>query len=1666
MKKCVFIWLLCLGMLCGNAFGQTAGDFVTNGLTDLANQDLIDANTSFQEALALSPTNEDANVLVAATRLLLLPNTAAGNNYLTSLGFPTTGRNIYDWTSFPATNSYGGPVFPANYNFTNAVFFFRTNVMPLINASLTNLADMTDTNFQLSVNFGVGGTVALDYGDVQMLRTLLTAAEFAGYTLNANNAGVIIPQVETWAETNGFTLQLLLSTYTSLGVMENTGDLAASKSAGTNAIELYFGASDFIRNDRQPDSDDLFSISPDETNQEAEFRTGLSNVLLSLSAPTEFVPSNYLSTVYTAPYFSGTNSLRKLVPQFSGDTYVNNTVPDYTFDDVLPYLPAFKTEGFLRKTLGSRAGIYMGTIQDDYYGDSGAGSFGVLYNTDGQITIVGFDFDIINSPFNNQDGGFLVQVTANAKGEWQISNSSVTGSGNVGRNGSFNGSLNFGGDTIEFINSYEISPPGQFTSSAGYYTGSPSGGSVSAVLGADGEFVFRVLENNGTSDGGYAQFGPDNTLTTFSAGGTQIIATNYPSRSQIIGTYSGGNTFTLTLNTKFPYDDAPVITANLPLNATVALSTNSTFTLGATSVPLCYQWYLNGNPLPGYTSNVLVVSNNLWTTTGTYQISATVANCAGETNSQVCTVNVLPETTAPGITITSPTPGQLWSNSTFTVTGTANDKVEVTNVYYSLNNGPYLPVTPGTPGNWTNWSANVNLIPGTNTISAYAVNIADIDSTNFNVKVVYIVSAPLTVQIIGDGTINPDYSNAVLQIGNNYFMTATAKDGFMFTNWTGGIGDEPLTLYTNGPTVQFTMENDLVMQANFVDTNKPYVSITNVTSGMLVSNAAFTVMGVTTDNVAVANVYFSLDGSPYGPVIPIANLWSTNIMLTPGTNLLSAYAVDTSGNISTTDNVSLVYVVSASLGVKVSGLGTINPDYSNAVLAVGKNYTVTATAASGFMFTNWVVSTNFIGGVVSNSSALVFSMAPNLTLQANFAETAKPTVTVTNLTSGQQVSNATFVVQGTASDAWLVSNVWYQVNGTGWNLATNLNNGTNWAAGTTLTPGTNVFQVYAVNLGGQLSTTDAVSFQYIVSASLGVEISGLGTINPDDSNAVLAIGQKYSVSASPANGFMFTNWMVSTNFIGGVVSNSSTLVFTMATNLTLQANFAETAKPTVTVTNLTSGQQVSNAMFVVQGKASDDWLVSNVWYQVNGTGWNLATNLNNGTNWAAGTTLTPGTNVFQVYAVNLGGQLSTTDTVSFQYVVSASLGVKISGLGTINPDDSNAVLAIGQKYSVSASPANGFMFTNWMVSTNFIGGVVSNSSTLVFTMATNLTLQANFAETATPTVNVTNLTSGQQVSNAMFTVKGTASDDWLISNVWYQVDGTGWNLATNLNNGTNWAAATILTPGTNVFQVYAVNLGGLLSATDTVNFQYLVTNMLVVEAEGLGTLSPDYSNAWLNLGENYRMSATAANGFMFTNWVVSTNFIGGVKTNNATVQFMMASNLTLQVNFVETAKPTLTISSPASGTHTTNALPTVMGTASDDWKVAQVSYQLNGGAWSLVSTTNSYTNWTSTVELAAGTNTFSAYALNLGGNYTTNSISLISTNAFKLQLTLAAQPLTANGLNLSLQISPGLNGHIQGSTNFTTWITLTNFVGTNSTITIHDSGATNLDHRFYRAVVP
>ncbi|MGB7746975.1 MAG: peptidylprolyl isomerase [Verrucomicrobiia bacterium] len=577
---------------------------------------------------------------------------------------------------------------------------------------------------------------------------------------------------------------------------------------------------------------------------------------------------------------------------------------------------------------------------------------------------------------------------------------------------------------------------------------------------------------------------------------------------------------------------------------------------------------------------------------------------------------------------------------------------------------------------------------------------------------------------------------------------------------------------------------------------------------------------------------------------------------------------------------------------------------------------------------------------------------------------------------------------------------------------------------------------------------------------LTVQVTGQGTVSPDDNNASLAVGSSYSLTATPAALCVLTSWTDGNGFVLGTGTN---LNFTMYPGLSLTANFQVATNPVLTVVSPSSGQLITNLYSMpvtVSGTASNNATVTNVWYQVNSGGWQAASGT---TNWSASFNPAYGvTNVFQAYAVNNFGYVSTTNTVRVKYLAGDVLTVNTNGLGIITPNLNGQLLPLSTNYALTATPASGFEFTNWT------GSLTTNGATLKFTMATNLTFIANFLDTNKPTLSITNPVAGQRVSNAVFVVMGAVSDNWQVSNVVCQINGGAWSNAAPANGGSSWTATVNLIPGTNKVAAYAVDTSGNVSTTNSVSFQFVVTNQLGVRAIGLGTTSPNYSNAWLEIGRNYSITSAPASGFVFTNWLVSTNWLGGIKMSKTNLQFMMASNLTLQANFVDVTRPTNTITAPTAGQHMTNALATVVGTARDNWKVAGVWYQLNNGAWNPATTTNVWTNWTTTLQLVAGSNTVKAYATDLGGNYsTTSSVSVLSSNTFKLQLSFTLNPpLTSTGLNFTLQLSSNLNGHIQVSTNLTSWAPLTNFVGTNTTLNFSDPAATNSNSRFYRAVIP
>ena len=116
------------------------------------------------------------------------------------------------------------------------------------------------------------------------------------------------------------------------------------------------------------------------------------------------------------------------------------------------------------------------------------------------------------------------------------------------------------------------------------------------------------------------------------------------------------------------------------------------------------------------------------------------------------------------------------------------------------------------------------------------------------------------------------------------------------------------------------------------------------------------------------------------------------------------------------------------------------------------------------------------------------------------------------------------------------------------------------------------------------------------------------------------------------------------------------------------ANATDFTPPTNQITAPTPGLLVSNGLYTVTGKARDDVAVSNVLYQLNNGGWNPATTTNQWTNWSVQVPLIQGSNTVQACAVDTTGNVSPTNKVIFDYLVSAILTVTTNGLGGLQPE--------------------------------------------------------------------------------------------------------------------------------------------------------------------------------------------------------------------------------------------------------------------------------------------------------------------------------------------------------------------------------------------------------------
>jgi hypothetical protein len=183
------------------------------------------------------------------------------------------------------------------------------------------------------------------------------------------------------------------------------------------------------------------------------------------------------------------------------------------------------------------------------------------------------------------------------------------------------------------------------------------------------------------------------------------------------------------------------------------------------------------------------------------------------------------------------------------------------------------------------------------------------------------------------------------------------------------------------PTYSFTIDNptnSMRFTYTAIDTTPPAVSILSPKPGQQWTNQVFTTRGVARDNVAVASVWYQINGNGWNQAIG-TNSWSSlPVVLPSGPSAVQACAVDTSGNVSKTITTRFDNAPEAPLTLTVNGNGTVSPKSGVHYLYLGKPYSFTAIPGEKTAFAGWS------GAAVSDDFTMTITIETNAILQANF----------------------------------------------------------------------------------------------------------------------------------------------------------------------------------------------------------------------------------------------------------------------------------------------------------------------------------------------------------------------------------------------------------------------------------------------------------------------------------------------------------------------------------------------------------------------------------------------------------------------------------------------------------------------------------------------------------
>ena len=703
-------------------------------------------------------------------------------------------------------------------------------------------------------------------------------------------------------------------------------------------------------------------------------------------------------------------------------------------------------------------------------------------------------------------------------------------------------------------------------------------------------------------------------------------------------------------------------------------------------------------------------------------------------------------------------------------------------------------VATANPGyTFTNWTKNGTVV-STNANYSFTVTEAADYVANFSQNV-YAINA----------TANPAAGGTVTGAGNyNYgttaTLTATTNTGYTFTNWTKNG-----TVVSTNATYTFTVEAAGDYVANFTLNSYAINTSANPTAGGTITGAG------TYNHGATANLKATpATGYTFSNWTKNGNVVSTNANYSFTVTEAATYVANFSQN-----SYAITTTANPTEGGTLTGAGTYN---------YGATATLTATANTGYTFTNWTKN----GNVVSSNASYTITVTEAADYVANFSLNSYTISASVNPTAGGTVSGANTYNYGATATLIATAN-------TGYTFANWTKNGAVVSTDASYSFTVTETAAYTANF-----TLNSYALTVAADPTEGGIVSGAGTYNHFGSA---------TLTATPSTGYAFINWTKN----GTVVSTDATYTFTVEAAGDYVAHFSQNS-------------YAINAVVTPEGSGT----VTGTGNYIHGATATLTATANEGytfVNWTDGNTAV---STDAIYSFTVEGSKTLKANFSLNsYAISTTAnpvaGGTVSGAGTYNH---------GTSVTLNATANEGYYFVNWTKN----GTTVSTSTSYTVNVTGAADYVANFSlynyditATANPTEGGTVTGTGNYEHFETATLTATANEGYYFVN--WTKNGTTVSTSTSYTVNVTGAADYVAN-----FSLYNYDITATANPTEggtvtgTGNYEHFETATLTATAnEGYYFVNWTKNGTSVSTSTTYSFNVTEAGSYVANFSIMSYN---------------------------------------------------------------------------------------------------------------------------------------------------------------------------------------------------